>query len=206
MNIKKIAAIILFVFIAGSLAALPLISSAAANGSGNVAYTTPALWPTGFWGPIVWCTGSFTPTANPTPSPTPGTAGNTPPTCNNLCDLIGTFINVIYLLLSIAIFILTPVFLVWGGVMIMLAGANPGMLETGKKILTGTAISLVIVLCSYLLVNTVLSVLNVTSIGGFNGNTSTCSLSGSDSGSNLTPAQTPAAPTNPAAPYGPNSD
>jgi hypothetical protein len=178
MNIKKIGAVILFVFIAGSLAALPLISSAAANASGNVAYTTPPLWPTGFWGPVVWCTGSSIATANPTPSPTPGTAGKTPPpTCNNLCDLIGTFINAIYLLLSIAIFIFTPVLLVWGGVMIMLAGANPGMLETGKKILTGTVIGLAIVLCSYLLVNTVLSVLSVTSIGGFNGNSASCSIS-----------------------------
>ena len=171
---KKIAATILFIFIAGSLAALPLISSAAANSSGNVAYTTPALWPTGFWGPVVWCTGNYlTGTGNNQLS----VNGSTPPACNNLCDLIGTFINAIYLLLSIAIFILTPIFLVWGGVMIMLAGANPGMLETGKKILTGTAISLAIVLCSYLLVNTVLSVLNVTDVGGFNGNPSSCTLS-----------------------------
>ena len=156
---------------------LPLISSAAANGSGSVTYKTPPLWPTGFWGPIVWCTGSFNPTQNPSPSPTPGTAGQTPPTCNNLCDFIGTFINATYLLLSIAIFILTPVFLVWGGVMIMLAGANPGILETGKKILTGTVISLAIVLCAYLLVNTALSVLSVTSVGGFNGNSVSCSIS-----------------------------
>lgn len=178
MNIKKITATILFVFIAGSLAALPLVSSAAQTQSGtNVSYTTPPLWPTGFWGPITWCTGSSIATANPTPSPTPGTAGKTPPTCTNLCDLIGTFINAIYLLLSIAIFIFTPVLLVWGGVMIMLAGANPGMLETGKKILTGTVIGLAIVLCSYLLVNTVLSVLSVTSVGGFNGNPASCSIS-----------------------------
>ncbi len=178
MNIKKIAAIILFVFIAGSLAALPLVSLAAQTQSGsNVSYVTPSLWPSGFWGPITWCTGSSLATANPTSSPTPGTAGQAPPTCNNLCDLIGTFINAIYLLLSIAIFILTPIFMVWGGVMIMLAGANPGMLETGKKILFGTVVGLAIILCSYLLVNTVLSVLNVTSIGGFNVNSASCSIS-----------------------------
>jgi hypothetical protein len=178
MNIKKITAAILFIFIAGSLAVLPFISSAAETQAGaNVSYVTPSLWPTGFWGPITWCTGSSIATANPGLSPTPGTSGQIPPTCNNLCDLIGTFINAIYLLLSIAIFILTPVFLVWGGVMIMLAGANPGMLETGKKILTGTVISLAIVLCAYLLVNTVLSVLNVTSVGGFNGNSASCSIS-----------------------------
>jgi len=178
MNIKNNAAKILLVLVLGSLATLPMISFAAqAQGGSGVSYKTPSLWPTGYWGPIAWCTGSFIATANPTPSPTPGTAGNTPPTCTNLCDLIGTFLNVVYLLMSIAIFIATPILFVWGGVMIMFAGANPGMLETGKKILTGTVIGLAIVLCAYLLVNTVLSVLKISSVGGFNGNSAACSIS-----------------------------
>jgi hypothetical protein len=175
---KHTAAKIVLIFIIGSSVAAPFTSFAAQTQAGaNVTYATPSLWPTGYWGPIAWCTGSSLATANPTPSPTPGTAGQTPPTCTNLCDLIGTFINAIYLLFSIGIFILTPVLLVWGGVMLMLAGANPGMLETGKKILMGTVIGIVIILCAYLLVNTVLSVLNVTVVGGFNGNSASCSIS-----------------------------
>ncbi len=156
----------------------PFASFAAQNQSGgNVSYSTPSLWPTGFWGPIVWCTGSSIATGNPAVSPTPNTAGQIPPTCTNLCDFIGTFINAVYLLFSIGIFILTPVLLVWGGVMIMNAGANPGMLETGKKILTGTVIGIAIILCAYLLVSTILSILSVTSVGGFNGNSASCSIS-----------------------------
>jgi hypothetical protein len=59
--------------------------------------------------------------------------------------------------------------------MILLGGANPGMLESGKKALTGTIIGLVIVLCSYLIVNTVLTVLNISgSAGGFG--TSSCTI------------------------------
>lgn len=178
MHMKQILANILLTLIAGAFALLPVFSFAAQiQAGGNVSYTTPSLWPTGYWGPVVWCTGSTLAQPNPTPSPVSGTAGQTPPTCTNLCDLIGTFINAIYLIFSIAIFIIAPILVVVGGIMIMIAGANPGMLETGKKILTGAVVGIVIVLCAYLLVNTFLVILGVTSIGGFNGNSLTCSIS-----------------------------
>jgi hypothetical protein len=153
MFTKINAAKILFVLIVGSSVALPLVASA---------YTTPSLWPTGYWGAggLVSCTGNYLTGAG-------ATAGTTP--CTSLCDLINTFINIVYFLMSIAIFIITPIMFIWGGIMIMLAGANPGMLETGKKIFTGTVIGLAIVLCSYLLVSTVIKVLGVTTIGGFGG-------------------------------------
>ena len=157
MFTKINAAKILFILIVGSSVALPLVASA---------YTTPNLWPTGYWGQaqngspagLISCTGNYL-------------SSNTGPQCANLCDLINTFINIVYFLMSIAIFIITPIMFVWGGIMIMFAGANPGMLETGKKILTGTVIGLVIVLCSYLLISTILGVLGVTTIGGFGGAT-----------------------------------
>ena len=156
----------MLILIIGMSAVLPAISFAS---SGGTSYSTPSLWPTGFWGPIVWCTGNYL--------PNPQYVANThPASCTNLCDLIGTVLNVVYLAMSIAIFIIAPITLVAGGVMIMLAGANPGMLENGKKMLTGAVIGLIIVLCSYLIVNTVLSVLNVTAVGGFNGNPSTCQI------------------------------
>ena len=158
MNIKKIAAKTLLIFIVGTSVILPVISFAS---SGGTAYKTPSLWPTGYWGPIVWCTGDYlTGTAN---NQVAGPTGQ-PAACTNLCDLVGTFINIIYLAMSIAIFIIAPILFVWGGITIMFAGANPGSLETGKKILTGTLIGLAIVLCSYLIVNTVLSVLNITTL------------------------------------------
>jgi hypothetical protein len=69
--------------------------------------------------------------------------------------------------MSIAIFIIAPICIIVGGIMILMGGANPGMLESGKKALTGTIIGLVIVLCSYLIVNTALTVLNLTNVGGF---------------------------------------
>jgi hypothetical protein len=57
--------------------------------------------------------------------------------------------------------------------MIMLAGANPGMLESGKKTLTATVIGLAIVLCAYLIVNTTITVLGIAGIGGFGNNACT---------------------------------
>lgn len=163
MFLKKNAAKILLILIVGSSIALPLVSLAASGGS----YSTPSLWPKGFWGPIVWCTGNYIQGASQVGQPA---------TCTNLCDLIGTFINVIYLGMSIAIFIITPIGIIWGGIMIMLSGANPGMLESGKKILLGTVIGLLIVLFAYLIVNTALAVLKVTSVGSFNGNSGVCQV------------------------------
>ncbi len=163
MDIKKTFAKIVLILLIGSSIALPLVSFASVNNS----YKVPSLWPTGFWGPIVWCTGNYIPGA---------TQIGSPDTCNNLCDLIGTFLNVIYLIMSIAIFIIAPIGVVWGGILIMFSGANPGTLESGKKILLGTVIGIIIVLCAYLIVNTVLAVLNVTSVGSFNGNSGTCQV------------------------------
>ena len=174
MNIKKVLAKLVLILVIGSSIALPLVSFAAVNSTGgNVSYSTPSLWPTGFWGPIVWCTGNYLPGAQG--HQVSGPKGP-PAACNNLCDLIGTVVNVIYLAISIAIFIIAPIILVVGGVMIMLAGANPGMLENGKKALMSAVIGLIIVLCSYLIVNTVLWALNITAVGGFNGNPSTCQI------------------------------
>lgn len=154
---KKLLAKIVLIVIVGSSLAIPLVSLA----STGDAYSAPALWPTGFWGPLVSCTGNYL-------------AGATN-SCTNLCDLIGTFINVVYFVMSVAIFIITPIMLVVGSIMVMISGANPEMLGRGKKVLTTTVIGLAIVLCSYLLVNTVITVLGISGVGGFNA--SACSTS-----------------------------
>lgn len=148
---KKNAAVALFIVLVTSSIALPFAASAAT-------YSPPNIWPTGYWGQggLVSCTGNYL-------------ASNSGPKCTSLCDLINTATNIIYFLITIAIFIIAPISVAVGGIMIMLAGANPGMLENGKKILTGAVIGLAIVLCSYLLVATVLKVLSVTTVGGFGG-------------------------------------
>lgn len=205
MFFKKNAATVALLIIIASSVVLPLVASA---------YTTPNLWgnPPGFWGPLVSCTGNYLTGAA-------ATAGVTP--CASLCDVINTFINIVYFVISIALFIITPIAFLVGAVMIMVAGANPEMLGSGKKVLTGTVIGLIIILCSYLIVNTVLLALNVTAVGGFNGNSVTCSAPASSSNSTpvttspttptsptspTTPTPTPTPTPSPTAPYGSNSD
>lgn len=164
MTSKNLLAKIILLVLVGSSLMLPVAAMAAQDSGGNsVSYSTPSLWPTGYWGPLVWCTGNYLSNgqvANPD--------GTTPPSCTSLCDLIGTFINVIYFAMSIGIFIVTPISLVIGSIMVMISGANPEMLGTGKKVLFSTVIGLAIVLCSYLLVATAISVLGITGVGGFN--------------------------------------
>ena len=145
-----VAKIALTVIIAASIL-IPVAAMASSNGT----YINPSLWPTGYWATngLVSCTGNYVnPTAN---------------ACTNLCDLIGTFINIIYFAMSIAIFIITPIMFVVGSIMVMISGANPEMLGRGKKILISTVVGLAIVLCSYLIVSTVISVLGIGGVGGF---------------------------------------
>lgn len=149
---KNLVAKVLMLLIVGSSLVLPVVASASSSGQ----YTNPSLWPTGFWAPngLVSCTGNYI----------PGSGANS---CTNLCDLIGTIINIIYFAMSIAIFIVAPIMFVVGSIMVMVSGANPEMLGRGKKVLLSTVIGLVIVLCAYLVVATIISVLGINGVGGF---------------------------------------
>jgi hypothetical protein len=134
------------------LAAAPFLSSAA---------TQPSIWPTGYWGPFVSCTGNPYSDLSTNP-PTPNSKF-----CKSLDDLIQTFLNVVSFGMTIVLFILAPIFFVWGGVMILIAGASPERLANGKKILTGTVIGVAIILASYLILSLFVGLLGASGIGGF---------------------------------------
>ena len=140
---------------------------------------------TGYWGPLVSCTGNY----DSSTTVMPGAPSNA---CTSVCDLIGTFINVTYFAMSAALFILAPVLFVVGGIMFLMSGANPGMLEKAKKTLTSTLIGLLIVLCAYLLIYTFVKALNITGIGGFG--TTACSVDSADAPTDSTSVPVPAAP------------
>lgn len=101
----------------------------------------------GYWGgekaPLLSCTGS-------------GKGGER---CDSICDLLHTFIHFIYFGMSLAVFAVAPVLMVWGGLMIVIAGVSAEKISLGKKIITGTLIGVAIVLLAYLMVNLVLEVL-----------------------------------------------
>ncbi len=103
----------------------------------------PSLWPTGYWGPILTCHG----------------------TGCDFCHMLRTFQNLAYVLLSIGIFAIAPVMIIWGGFRIMTAGASPEGVSAGKRILTATVIGIAIGLGAFLIVNTVVNILNAVNSG-----------------------------------------
>lgn len=82
-------------------------------------------------------------------------------------DMIQTFLNIVYFGITISLYFAAPVLAAWGGVMILISGANPSGRDKGKKILTGTVIGVVIVLSAFLILKTFISLLGLTGIGGF---------------------------------------
>lgn len=133
-----------FVFV---LSVFPLFVSA------QTTPTMPNIWPSGYWGGggLVSCT---------------GLGGGGKPACTSLCDIFQTMENVLAFGETIALFIAAPVLFVWGGIIIMTAGANPSGIQQGKKILTGTLIGILIVLFAYLIIATIVNVL-IPSAGQF---------------------------------------
>ena len=122
----------------------------------------PNVWPTGFWGPLLSCSGNYT-------------NGSLPP-CTSLCDLISTIENIIYFGISVVVFIIAPVLFAWGGIMYMVSRGSPDGISKAKGVLTKTLLGVVITLGAWLIVNTFVGALGLSgSVGGFG--TGTCSVS-----------------------------
>jgi hypothetical protein len=143
----------LFIFLAitivfGNL--LPFVANAQNN------QTVPKLFPDGYWG------------TNPPLLPCKGAEGEM---CKDVCELVALTRNVIYIMMSFVVFILSPILFLWGGILILIAGANPSLLEQGKKVLTGTLIGILIAIAAFLIVKTFINFLGVKAgyIGGFDG-------------------------------------
>ncbi len=108
----------------------------------------PSLWPDGYWGPILSCTGSELVNT--------GRTDQELKQCKSFCDLLKTGQNAVYFGMTLVLFLAVPVLLVVGGIMIIFAGANPGLFTQGKKIITGTVVGLMLTLGSFIIVNTLL--------------------------------------------------
>lgn len=132
-----------------------------------------------FYGPILNCTGYFSISAtvldpgstttrevNYTPvsdkaipnNPDSSDKGVSPtlPSCVSLCDAFVLFNNLIRLAVSVLITIFIPVMLIIGGYYYMFSGGNPGNRATGQKIITGTLLGTLFILCSALIVSQIM--------------------------------------------------
>lgn len=83
------------------------------------------------------------------------------------CELLHLVRHVIDFLTIAATPILATFFFVVAGVFLMMGGANPGMLSTGKRIFKDTFIGLVIVMMAWLITNTIIRTLaDPSALGG----------------------------------------
>ncbi len=157
---KKIILALPLVVLLASALALPYIASAAVNQD---------VWnPSILKGPLVTCAGGPV-------DMTTGTAQDNPNACHSLCDLVATMANVIYFFIGVVIWIITPIMVVWAGILFMLSGGSPEKIGNARKMLTGIVIGILIVLCAYLIVYTFVNVLQIGNwIGGFG--TSVCTI------------------------------
>ena len=152
-----------------ALSFLPLLASA---------QSLPSVWDIKtIGGPLLTCTGVTTTAQTITDA-----NGNTVqipamPACQDLCDLVRTVVNDIYVGIAFVIWIILPISFIAGGIMYMLGGANPDLLTTAKSTLKGAVIGTIIVLCAYLLIATFVQFMKISNIGGFSsGSSSVCSL------------------------------
>ncbi len=85
----------------------------------------------------------------------PGTAK---PSCQ-FCDLL-TLVNKIinFALYDIAI-PLSVIFIIYGGFVIMTAGASPERVKTGRSVIKAAVVGLLIALFAWMIINTILTVL-----------------------------------------------
>jgi len=90
-----------------------------------------------YWGPLLSCGAGLAP-------------------CTNFCDMISTTQNIINFAITVALFIIAAVLVLYGGFMLLIAGSSSERFTTGKKILTGTVIGIAIVIGSFLIINTFL--------------------------------------------------
>ncbi len=155
---------------------VPVATPAAVFAASNPIKSNVFL-PTILAGPLIVCVGASA----------SNTGSNSLPVCSNLCDLVAQIANIIYFTIAVVIWIIAPILIAVGGIMIMLGGANPGMIETGKKTITGAVWGIVIVLCAWLIVFTFVSAFGNLGqyIGGFGGTNgqAACTAQGSQNNS-----------------------
>lgn len=90
-----------------------------------------------YWGPVVSCSGS---------------------SCTT-CDLFETAQNFIKVMLSLLVVVIVPVMIAVGGIMIIISGPNENWLKTGKSMVTGAVVGLLIGAGAFIIINTLLFIL-----------------------------------------------
>ena len=114
------------------------------------------VWPTGYWGPILSCTGNYN--QDVTQGGMPVGAGGVQGTCNDFCDLLQTGQNVVDFAITLVVFVGAPAMITFGGIMLMIAGSGGSeeKRKIAKDIIVSAAVGVGITLSAYLILSTFL--------------------------------------------------
>jgi hypothetical protein len=135
------ALLVAFVFVA-------LISFGLSSGT---AHADSRVFPTGYWGPLLSCTGNYNQVV-------PVGADGVSETCNDFCDLLYTGQNVVDFAITLVFFVGAPAMITFGGIMLMIAGTG-GAEENrkmAKDIIVSAIIGIGITLAAYVILSTFL--------------------------------------------------
>ncbi len=102
-----------------------------------------------YWGPILSCSGS----------PQPGSELKQ---CTSFCDILATGQNIVKMAMTLAIYIIAPIFLIWGGAKIIVARGNPAAIKESRSMLLATFVGIAITVGAYVIVNTFFSLIGWT--------------------------------------------
>lgn len=85
-----------------------------------------------------------------------GGPGQNPCTYNDLVDLVGRIVNFAIMYIAIPVGV---VFIIYGGVLIMISGGNEGKVTKAKELLRSVAVGLLITFGAWAIIQTVLNLL-----------------------------------------------
>jgi hypothetical protein len=105
-------------------------------------------------GPFLTCSGA--------PAP-----GSTLKRCTSICDIMATGQNILDFGISLLLFVIAPLFFVYGGILILISGGNPGLHSKGVGVVRMNITAILIVMAAYLIVNTFITALNLKQGEGF---------------------------------------
>ncbi len=100
-----------------------------------------SLFPKGYWGPIV-------------PSDIDATTAT-------FCTFFETIRHAMYLGLTLVLFIVLPITIMYGGALVLTSAGNAERVGQGKSAVTGALVGIAIALCAYLIVNTFFTALGI---------------------------------------------
>lgn len=80
--------------------------------------------------------------------------GSELPRCTSVCDILSTGKNILDFAVSLLLFVIAPLMFVYGGIVILVSGGNPGLRSKGTGVVKANIIAILMVMAAFLILNT----------------------------------------------------